>query len=494
MLKQKEIEEIKKLIQSGFDIELIAFELGIPVEQVRNCNTNYQNEEIKNLIESGFDLELISFELNIPIEQVKKCKQEMEESKSNEDIKTTYNSTSKTNQQNSKIKTRIKNLRDEYKKLYIGNNRIETSRPEPLSQEKIELIDNVIEIIQEKIEAMESLSKQEKRKSASSILSELKKIEKYQITIAQAEQLYMLMCSENLKGLNIYLSDRIDYALKKAKNTLINKLAMAVELKQSEVNDIEELHKLERKITEEMISLNPISIGGVRSRISNKITAIRQQQAMDRIRNDIPSSIISVITDLAKGNIDISKANAIIDKEAKRRVKSKPNTRFSLTEEQEKKQIRMQIITAIREKADAYHIQYPEKMVLQMQELCECQFGVSIGAVVKNLISKKQFEKAKSICDKFNPNTKEASSTKSTIKSLKNEIRNAEISDIVMTLINMDGTAEDEMAYFELVQKGLSMGNVSLSAISLGKSEDGTRNITLADIWTDEIQENKTRE
>ena len=37
MLKQKEIEEIKKLIKSGFDLELISFELDVPIEQVKQC-------------------------------------------------------------------------------------------------------------------------------------------------------------------------------------------------------------------------------------------------------------------------------------------------------------------------------------------------------------------------------------------------------------------------------------------------------------------------
>ena len=30
------------------------------------------------------------------------------------------------------------------------------------------------------------------------------------------------------------------------------------------------------------------------------------------------------------------------------------------------------------------------------------------------------------------------------------------------------------------------MGNVKLSAISLGKTKDGTRDISLADVWIDE--------
>ena len=34
MIKHSEIEEIKKLIQNGFDLELMSFELDIPIEEI----------------------------------------------------------------------------------------------------------------------------------------------------------------------------------------------------------------------------------------------------------------------------------------------------------------------------------------------------------------------------------------------------------------------------------------------------------------------------
>ena len=57
----------------------------------------------------------------------------------------------------------------------------------------------------------------------------------------------------------------------------------------------------------------------------------------------------------------------------------------------------------------------------------------------------------------------------------------------------MNGTEREERTYFELIEKGIKMGNIKLSAISLGKSQDGLRNITLADIWVDENQKEKSR-
>lgn len=79
------------------------------------------------------------------------------------------------------------------------------------------------------------------------------------------------------------------------------------------------------------------------------------------------------------------------------------------------------------------------------------------------------------------------------MRGLKEDIRNAEIGNVVMTAINMNGTPEEEMEYISLIEKGLKMGNVSLKAIPLGKSKDGIKRITLADIWTDEIEKDKSR-
>lgn len=55
----------------------------------------------------------------------------------------------------------------------------------------------------------------------------------------------------------------------------------------------------------------------------------------------------------------------------------------------------------------------------------------------------------------------------------------------------MDGTIEEERIYIEMIEKGLKMGNIKLGAISLGKSQDGSKDITLADIWGGENQKEK---
>lgn len=453
-----------------------------------------QNEinEIKKLIQSGFDLELISFELDLPIEQVRQCKIELDKNNAR-----TKSSTKKvSDESNTTEYSKISHLREKYRQLYYRSDKTEGIKQKTLSKKEMELINTVISVIEEKINEMKNLSKKEKRSIAFTILSELKKIEEYPLPMSQAEQLYRLMCSQELQELNSFAKDTIDYSINKHRNRIANKYAKAIDIEQYNSDDIEELKALERKITVQMAKENPMSVGSIKSRISSRITAKQQEQAIDRIRNNISTSIISIIKSLANGNIDIQRANEIIDEEAKKRVANKPKTKFSLNEEQERRQILIQIRTAIEEKADKFRIQNPENAVLQLQQLCGGKIEQSVRTVVMNLIEQKDFETAKRICDKFsikNKDEKFESEHTKYMRGLKDDIRNAEIGNVVMTAINMNGTPEEEMTYFSLVEKGLKMGNVSLKAIPLGKSKDGMKRITLADIWTDEIERDKSR-
>lgn len=443
-----------------------------------------QKKEIKRLIQKGFNMELISFELDIPIEQVRQCQKELEIEKKNSNIKT-YSVNEIKDKKNHQAHLKMEQIRKKYREIYFKNNIVQVELPKTLSQQELEILESVIAAIEEKIQEIKNSSKIEKRTNVNIILSELKKIEEYQLPIEHAEKLKDLMNSRELLNVNIKRSDTIDYQVSRAKGHIINQFAKAIEAKIYETESVEDLKILEGKITLEMIKCKPILVGAVKTKILNKILTIQQQAAHERIRHDIPVDIISVIRDLANGSIDVKKANDVIDKEARERVTSKLPNKFRLTEQQERRQILIQIRTIIMEKAEEYPIQEPEKVVLQLQELNEGDFGAAIRVVVKNMINRKEFEKAKDFCNKI-LNEDKSSDTATYIRSLRKEIRNAEIGNIVQTAINLEGNPEQERIYFELIEKGLKMGNVKLSAISLGKTKDGTRDISLADVWIDE--------
>ena len=448
-------------------------------------------EEVKKLIKNGFNLELISFELDIPIEEIKQCKLELETMKQPNSTRT-YSAKEIIDSENKQAHSKMQQIRERYKKLYFTSNEIEVKQPKELPRQKVEQINLVIAEIEEIVESIKELPKKERRKEVNAILSKLKQIEEYQLTIEQAEKLHYILQSEELKKLNSSITDKIDFYMNRSRKIVIKKLAEAIDIAQAQSDELEELKGLERKLTMGMQQNNQIVVGAVKSRIGNKISKIIQQKAIDRIRNDVPEDIEFIIREIANGTLNIQIANKIIDKEAKKRVQKKPKTRFSLTEEQEKRQILIQIRTVLIEKSEQYHIDNPEKTILQIQELCDGELEQAIRTVVKNLTNVKDFERAKEVCNKFSSKDNE-SSLSAYIRKLRKQIRNEEISDIVLKGLNMNGTEREERTYFELIEKGIKMGNIKLGAVSLGKSQDGLRNITLADIWVDENQKEKSR-
>ena len=451
---------------------------------------NSEIEEIKKVIKKGFDLELISFELDIPIEKIKQYKSELEVEEKNNSVRT-YSARKIIDCENKKIHSKMQQVRERYNKLFFRNNNVENVKQKKLQKQDTELIDSVIVEIEKIIKGMEKLSKKDRRKKAMKIFGELKKIEEYQLTIEQAEKLNQLIQSKELDNLNskqIYSSED---TRNKKKEKMVKKLVEAIDIEQEKTEDLEELKNLLKKITLEIQVKNPISAGMVKCKIEKKISKIINKKTISRIKNEIPINIESIIVELAKGTLNMQTANEIIEEEARKIVESKPKTRFSLTEEQEKGQILIQIKKVLMERPEQYYIENPEKTINQIQELCGGKLEVSIRTVVKNLTGVKDFERAKEICNKF---MKEDKVNFTYIKRLKKEIRNDEISDIVLKVINMKGIdIEEERIYFELIEKGLKMGNIKLEEISLGKSQDGLKFITLADIWEGKKQTQEIR-
>ena len=91
-------------------------------------------EEIRNLIKNGFDLELISFELEIPIEQIIKIRSEIKTYSANEII----------NQENEKAHLEMEKMRKRYNKIFFKTNKSEIKEVKQLSKEKMDLVNSMI--------------------------------------------------------------------------------------------------------------------------------------------------------------------------------------------------------------------------------------------------------------------------------------------------------------------------------------------------------------
>lgn len=435
---------------------------------------NNNSIEIKKLIKKGYDLELISFEFDISLELLKKYKNELDKScskKKEEDIYT-------------EIKNKITYIRKKYIELF-ENNSSDTKNSiqvKTLKQDEIDLINDTLDFIKKIIDDMPNISKVKKRENAIEMLKQMKKIEKLPLTLQQADLLLSLINSEELKNIKRDKEDNIEKIIYNKKVLAIRKLAEAIDFEYLKVESVEELKQLQRKLDfNDFNSIQFLSIESVKSKIRRKIDKIQQKEAIEKIKNDIPEFLENIIKDLINDTLDIKQAKQIITEEAKKKTQQKSRTIFSLTEEQEISKFLMQIRTALVENPKKYKIEKTKSTLNNLQKLCPDNFEQSVRAVVINLVKNKQFEKAKNIC-----NAMTRDDNKAFIINLQLEIKNAEIADTTLKILSKEDISVKEMEYIRFIEEEIKMKRINLSEISLGKNKEGTKKITLADIWFNE--------
>lgn len=283
---------------------------------------SYSKQEIMNLIKKGYDLELISFELEIPIEVILQYKSELVRKNNMNKTRNKNNATHK-----------MQELRKRYQKLFLKTTECEYEQAMEFSEQEQEAINLAILEIETVIEKMKKAELNgEFKRGWKEINSELKKIKGYQLTLNQAERLYQLLSERVL----LSKKQGIDNMMERHRIDIARRLARAITTAQFKTNDLQALEGIKRKITMQMQKDSPMAFGIARTKIENKISKIKQQEAIDRVKNNISPDIDSIIMGIADGTIDVEKANELIDEEVRKRVEKRPKGKFAITEEQEK--------------------------------------------------------------------------------------------------------------------------------------------------------------
>lgn len=426
-------------------------------------------KQIYELIKSGFDLESISFELGIPKEKLNNYINKYR----------SMNNTSNTIERK-KLLSKINKLKKKYNNLFYADYSKKDENSLVLSDEENELINTTINNIENKITSMNSLEKTERRNIANSILLELKIIDDLTLNLSQSEKLYSLLHTTNMSNLSIKRSDKIDSYIKRKQKNTAKRFAYAIDATQIKTDDIDELKLLESKITKEMLQEDSILVSSVKSKIHSKIFTLTYQNRTNLIRNNISDNVRTLISSLADGTLSLENANQLIEDEISERQKNS-SANNKLSSEKIKNQIFIQVKTLLKEQPTNYSIKNPNKTVEQLQQLTNIDITQSLQIVTTNLINEKSYEKAKILCDDFLKATRD-DALKDTIYTMKKNIRNYEIGDMVLKGLSMDKSDDKQIEYFELIEKGLIKGNVKLSSIPLGTSKDGLKKIYLSDI------------
>lgn len=311
------------------------------------------------------------------------------------------------------------------------------------------------------------------------------------MSVEQAEIIYKLLQETGLDGVGVSVEDRTDLVIRRARNSSMQKFVGAIDDAISKTSDTEELRRLSRKITIEMVQKNQLLAGSTKSRIENKVSKLIQDNYRNKLRNEISPNIKTIIDNLAADTLDIVQAQKQISEEAKNRVQNREPNKLGLSEEKERRQILVQIGTVLSEKYNEYEIINPSSTVINLKELCGIDTDSALRIVVLNLIGHKDFKMASRICDEFCG--KGMKQPIDMVERLRKKIKYAEISDFVLRGLQASGSVNDEEKFFYTIERGMRSSGIKFKDVSIGKTQDGLRTITLADIWPMPISKERMR-
>ena len=384
--------------------------------------------------------------------------------------------------------TKLQIMRKKYKIKYMSGieNFIEKGKRSRLTPKENE------EINQKLLEMLDIIDKFDVQDGnyielIKSIVSCAKLVNEKNIDINQARQLIDIMKNDKIQYALKHCKPKIRGNVNKLKVRAQGKLVKNFEEEVGQASDLETLKELQKRV-KTYVQNGYEYMNAVNASISNKIQKLQMGEWNRQIREDIPKEIKLIISDIAKGKLDINIAKNIIAEQARKKIKGRKITRFSLTEEQERKQFLSKIDIALREQGLKYPIEDPEKTMQILQELTTTGLTMRLNIVVSNLLERKKFNQAKELCKKYE-RSKDNYEDNIYIYNLEKTIRNAEIGDIVYRAIYSDMSPEEETKFWISLQEGLRKGNVKMKSVPLGKTQDGLRNITLQDVWPEDIKE-----
>ena len=389
-----------------------------------------------------------------------------------------------------KPKTKLDIMRAKYREKYEASIVTNSSKKAPieLTQEESEKVNEALLTMTEAVNSCNG-EKDSSKNMTKIILKNADKVFKKNISLAQAKQLADLLESEKItSSLQFFAAQNIPEISRKIrwiKRSSLNILADCIEHEMDNINDLEQLEALSKLLNFDM-EKESLHVMTVKSSIKRKIEKIKTEEREKRIREDIPEDIREIISGLAKGEVDIARAKNKIAEMAKAKVASRKATKFTLNEEQEKRQYIAQIRGALNKQATRFPIEDPKKTIDLLEQLTDDHSSTNLHTVITNQLSRKKFDEAQELCQEYINKARGNQEEVAYLFNLRKRIRNSKIGDIVFRTIHSDISPEDEEKFWTLIEDGLSMGNVKMSNISVGKSRDGYRTITLQDIWPED--------
>ena len=341
------------------------------------------------------------------------------------------------------------------KKNYERIRRKEENNKELFENLDPTVIDFVIQKLKEIVETLNVRTPKEKAVLLKLVFEKYEMLNDCNLSVTQAKDLYLLLEHDNIKALcqvSRGKNNPIKEMVENQKEKVLDKLIEAVNLEIQNVGNIEELEKLCEGLPIEILRKNNDKYKKYTEKINQKKSGLSKEKILAELEI-VPENIIEIVRQLANGNLDVSSAARVIEKEAIENVKKADYDDFDEGVKIEKKKIHTQIKSILVEKAKDYCIKNPTLTVLNLK-----------------------------MCKLFEQKTKDDEINKY-IEKIRTVIVNMEIGNMIIKGINIGDDKDKRERYFDTISKGLNQKGISLDEIPLGEiTKDGTK-MTLADIY-----------
>ena len=451
----------------------------------------------RKFIEDGYNrLEVISIEFGISMNELIRIQRQVEEEKKAAEQRAKYMqmqaAIAKQRQQADSRPRHVDKLgvlRKNYERIFNG---IAPKKAEV--KPKVAIPDN--EVVRETIEKVEALileKKEDNIQAINLILDELKVIKDKPMSVEQAEQLLdILYCGQILnnetnKNLKVPMGNQHRTLIKNVnyyRKNVLDKFIEALKAKCDATNNLEELKNLSSKLRGKVSGIDYVAVTVVRGRIQTKLEQINKEltaQSMYMVSDDMDIMLRAI----SSGEVDDESFSNAIESELQERTKRQKKY-FVTTREKQIEQIFYALVKALENHAEEYPITNPEKTLEILEQKFGMGFDNNFRAVIHNLIERKSFVEANALCDKYTNLMGKDEKCAGCISSIRNDIRRAEIGQIVLRAIHTNATVDEQNRFFDFLDGKMQRIRFSYDLIPLGKTKDGKRKITLKDIMENE--------
>lgn len=321
-------------------------------------------------------------------------------------------------------------------------------------------------------------------------LKELKKFEEQSMSLTQLSEIVKGLEFSELQNSFVVNNSHILHWLNQIKIGYVSAYAMKLTPIISKISDVNLLRKLKGEIS--ILDRYYLSVEVAKMKINTRINSLSQFKRASDFKK-VENKARKIATGIIDGSITCEEASKIIQEHAYELANGRAIA-YKVSFSDEKERVKMQVISEIEKSTGA--IKNPIESVRRLAALLECGYIEAIHAVVKNLCLHEKYYEAHELIEYFRLRDDNISIMSNSYNSIEKEVICAEIGKCIRQVLVKPRSTQwneerslSESRFMQTVYRKIQNSGLRTGAISLGKSEDKSREIVLSDIWPKSIEQ-----